>query len=297
MSAKITILTPTYNRADKLENLFASLLSQTNKNFDWLVVDDGSADGTREVVESFKQRANFPVNYIYKKNGGKHTALNVGIAAISALLTFIVDSDDTLTDDAVQTVIDSQEKYKDLENICGFAFLRKFTDGKINGEQFKPDGKIGTYIDVRINSGDIFADKAEVFYTETLKKYPFPEFEGERFLGEDVVWIRIALDYSMVHINRAIYIGEYLSDGLTSGRRLNNIRSPRGCVLRAREFMRKQIKFKYRLKGTVQYIVYGKFAGYKYGRLMKESPKKFLTFLCYPASLIIYRKWKKSAKV
>ena len=297
MSVKLTVLTPAYNRADKLENLFLSLLSQTDKDFDWLIVDDGSTDGTDKVVESFKDRADFQINYIYKQNGGKHTALNVGIAAISALLTFIVDSDDTLTEDAVQTVIDSQEKYKELQNICGFAFLRKFTDGKINGERFKPDGRVGTYIDVRINSGDIFADKAEVFYTEVLKEYPFPEIEGERFLGEDVVWIRMALKYSMVHINRAIYIGEYLEGGLTSGRRLNNIRSPRGCVLRAREFMRKQIKFKYRLKGTVQYIVYSKFAGQKYSNIIKESPKKFLTFLCYLPSLMIYKKWKKSAKI
>lgn len=297
MSAQITILTPTYNRADKLKNLFASLLAQTDKNFEWLIVDDGSADNTREVVEDFKRKADFSIEYIYKRNGGKHTALNVGIAAISALLTFIVDSDDILTSDAVQTIAQTREKYSDFENICGFAFLRQFQDGKINGEKFKSDGKIGTYIDVRINSGDINADKAEVFYTEILKKYPFPEFEGERFLGEDVVWIRMALDYSMVHINRAIYIGEYLSDGLTSGRRLNNIRSPRGCVVRAREFMRKQIKFKYRLKGTAQYIVYGKFAGMKYGQIIKESPKKFLTFLCYPAALIIFNKWKKNTKI
>ena len=90
--ALVTIITPTYNRKEKLADLFESLQKQNNKNFEWLVVDDGSVDGTENRVMQFKEVAQFPVRYIRKSNGGKHTALNLGIKHISTPLTFIVDS-------------------------------------------------------------------------------------------------------------------------------------------------------------------------------------------------------------
>lgn len=265
---------------------------QTSKDFEWLLIDDGSTDGTKNIVEEMKQAADFPVRYIYKENGGKHTALNLGVQHITSELTFIVDSDDTLVPDAIETILEYYSKYKSHTDLCGYSFLRKFPDGKVNGKPFELDEKIGTYIECRINADDTQADKAEVFYTRCLKEYPFPEYKAEKFLGEDIVWIRMALKYQMVHINKAIYVGNYLDDGLTKNRRKNNIKSPCGCMERAKEFMRPELKLKYRLKGAVQYLVYGKFAGEK--NLIANAPDKVLAVCAALPSVLVYQKWSKN---
>ena len=146
-----------------------------------------------------RKKAEFPMRYIYKENGGKHTALNVGVKLITSELTFIVDSDDTPVPDAIETTLQYHKKYKERKDLCGYSFLRRFPDGNINGKPFEPDEKVGTYIECRINADDTQADKAEVFYTRCLKEFPFPEYRNEKFLGEDLVWIRMAMKYQMVH--------------------------------------------------------------------------------------------------
>ena len=288
----VTVLTPTFNRGGSLNNLYQSLQKQTIKDFEWLLVDDGSTDDTKNIAEEMKRKAEFPMRYIYKENGGKHTALNVGLKQINSELTFIVDSDDTLVPDAIETILQYHKKYGKKKDLCGYSFLRRFPDGKINGKPFEPDEKVGTYIQCRINADDTQADKSEVFYTRCLKEFPFPEYRNEKFLGEDLVWIRMAMKYQMVHINRAIYVGNYLEDGLTKNRRKNNIRSPYGCMERAKEFMRPELKLKYRLKGAVQYLVYGKFAGEK--QLIAKAPYKGLAVCVALPSMLVYHRWSKS---
>lgn len=236
--------------------------------------------------------AEFPIRYIFKENGGKHTALNLGVKLINSELTFIVDSDDYLVPTAIETILTYHNKYKMNNHLCGYSFLRRFPDGNINGKLFLPDEKIGSYIDCRINADDTKSDKAEVFITRCLKEFPFPEYVNERFLGEDVVWIRMALKYKMVHINKAIYVGNYLLDGLTINRRKNNIESPHGCMERAIEFMRPELKFKYRLKGAIQYLIYGKIA--KEDHLIARSRYKSLLLIAFIPSMILYRYLLKS---
>lgn len=289
----LTILTPAYNRGGDIRRLYDSLENQSRKDFEWLIVDDGSTDDTEQVVREMQAEATFPIHYIHKENGGKHTALNVGISAIKSELTFIVDSDDTLTSDAVAEILRYHERYRGMDGICGYVFLRKFSDGVINGKQFIPSERIDTYIETRVNADDTHADKAEVFFTECLKEFPFPEYPGERFLGEDLVWIRMVRKYSMVHINKATYVGEYQADGLTKNRRKNNIHAPIGCLNRAKEFMGTDIKNKYRIKGGLQYIIYGRFAGYSLIRLLKESNHRMLVLFCMLPGMFLYVKWRK----
>lgn len=288
----ITVLTPTFNREGVLRSLWDSLQKQTVKDFEWLVVDDGSTDGTKDLITQLQEKSDFPIRYIYKNNGGKHTALNVGIQTICSELTFIVDSDDCVTDDAVESILKIHKKYRSQNSICGYAFLRAFPDGKVNGKKFDVDEKIGSYIDVRVNGDDTGADKAEVFKTHCLKEFPFPEYPNEKFLGEDLVWVRMARKYQMVHINKAIYIGNYLEDGLTNNRRKHNIASPIGCMHRAEEFMESDLKTRYRIKGGLQYIVYGRFAGVKVVDLIRKSRHKVLAALCIPGGLFLYSRWR-----
>lgn len=290
----ITVLTPTFNRGGGLQSLWDSLQKQTVKEFEWLVVDDGSTDGTKDLITQLQEKSDFPIRYIYKNNGGKHTALNVGIQTICSELTFIVDSDDCVTDDAVESILKIHKKYRSQNNICGYAFLRAFPDGKVNGKKFDVNEKIGSYIDVRVNGDDTGADKAEVFKTHCLKEFPFPEYPNEKFLGEDLVWVRMARKYEMVHINKAIYVGNYLEDGLTNNRRKHNIASPIGCMHRAEEFMESDLKTRYRIKGGLQYIVYGRFAGVKIVDLIRKSRHKVLATVCTPGGLFLHSRWSKA---
>lgn len=288
----ITILTPTYNREEGIRNLWKSLQDQTNKNFEWLIVDDGSTDDTKRLIEQLQSESDFLIRYIYKANGGKHTALNAGIKKINSELTFIVDSDDYLLKDSIASILEIHKKYMDRYDLCGYTFLRSFPDGKINGKVFSSNEKIASYIDARVNVNDTHADKAEVFRTKCLKEYPFPEYPGEKFLGEDMIWVRMARKYKMVHVNRTIYIGNYMEDGLTNNRRKHNITSPVGCMHRAEEFMESDIKFRYRVKGGLQYIIYGRLAGMKIKDLIHQSRHKVLVAVCIPSALTLYWKWK-----
>lgn len=290
----ITILSPTFNRGGGLRSLWDSLQKQTVKDFEWLVVDDGSSDGTKDLITQLQEKSDFPIRYIYKSNGGKHTALNVGIQTICSELTFIVDSDDFVTDDAVESILKIHRKYGAQKNICGYAFLRAFPDGKVNGKKFDANEKLGSYIEVRVNGDDTGADKAEVFKTHCLKEFPFPEYPNEKFLGEDLVWLRMARKYEMVHINKTIYVGNYLEGGLTNNRRKHNIASPIGCMHRAEEFMESDLKTRYRIKGGLQYIVYGRFAGVKVVDLIRKSRHKVLATVCIPGGLLLYARWNKA---
>ena len=289
--SRVTILTPAYNRADYLPRLYESLEAQTNRDFCWLVVDDGSEDGTEELIVSFSD-GETDIHYIKQKNSGKHTALNRGIREISTELTFIVDSDDYLPENAVETILAYHEKYRGTSGLCGYSFLRCHGDGRVNTAYFPTDELIGSYAEVRINGG-IGGDKAEVFYTEILKQYPFPVFAGEKFLPEDVVWMQMSGPYQMVHINQNIYFCDYLEDGLTKSGKRMKIHSPRGMVLRSKIYLNDPaINGKVKVKMMLLYQIYGAFGKLPARELKKETEEKLLWYLCKVPSRVLYLWWK-----
>lgn len=289
----ITIITPTYNRATLLKCLYNSLKNQTNYDFEWLVVDDGSTDDTQAVIQGFKKENLIEIRSIRQDNGGKHRALNRGIAEIRTELTFIVDSDDSLPVDAVDIILRYHNKYYEKKaELCGYSFLRRYKDGSVNAAYFKKDEEIATFCEIRIN-GNIGGDKAEVFYTEILKKYPFPEYEGENFLPEDLVWMRMSDSYQMVHINQCIYISEYLEGGLTRTGRAMKIYSPRGMMSRSEVYLQNDnVNLKTKIKMMILYIIYGRFAGINTRELFRRVSKRGLFLIVVVPSNIIYHKWK-----
>ena len=290
--ALVTILTPTYNRGANLEALFASLKAQTSRNFVWLVVDDGSTDDTRQRVDAFRQQADFVMQYLYKPNGGKHTALNTGISAIDTELTFIVDSDDTLYPNAVETIERYYEKYRQVPGVGVWSFLRCNTRHGIL-VQMPQEETVGSYVSERIKTPRP-GDMAEVFRTEALRAFPFPVFAGERFLSEDVVWIPLGLQYQTVFINRPIYAFEYLEDGLTCNDKRHKFASPLGSMLRGKMLMKKQCGWKANLKGA---IIYNCFKREVCGEIpacvrCKGVRERLLVVLTSPFGGLFYRKWK-----
>ena len=290
--SNITVLTPAYNRGKLLEKLYESLCAQDCKDFEWLIVDDGSTDDTSACVEQMKKKADFPIFYYKKINGGKHTALNYAYQFIKTPLTFIVDSDDFLTEDAISSIESIYQNYKDEHDLCGFSFLRgKLDGGYLSTSGVPQDGMKESYVDCRINR-NIGGDMAEVWYTHCLKEYPFPEFQGEKFLGEDIVWVRMSKKYKMRFFNRVIYVSDYLEDGLTNNRRKHNIKSPNGCVVRAEAFLDSDSNIKTKIKAALQYQIYGKFAQIDMSKMYQKTNSKGLFILCHLPAQILYVIWK-----
>ena len=288
----VTILTPTYNRKNLLIQLYNSLQKQIAKNFEWLIIDDGSTDGTYTIIDNLRKNANFNIEYKFKENGGKHTALNYAYQFISTPLTFIVDSDDKLTSDATLYIEKVYNKYKNEKDLCGFSFLRAKNNGEcLSNYNIKKDGLKESYVECRINRG-INGDMAEVWLTNCLREYPFPEIENEHFLGEDVVWIRMSEKYKMRFFNKVIYISDYLQDGLTNNRRKYNILSPNGCIIRAEVFLNSNANFKAKLKAMLQYYIYGRFAGKSFKELFQNSRYKMLLLMLVLPAHFIYINWK-----
>ena len=233
----LTIFTPAYNRAELLPVLYQSLQQQTDHRFEWLIVDDGSSDHTRELVEGWLEVQNpFPIRYYRQENGGKHTAINRGAAMAHGELFFIVDSDDTLPPHSVETTLRWANTLPAdaIETFCGVCGLKAYSAEKAVGESFD-----GEWIDCTCLERErcgIRGDKAEVFFTELLRRYPFPVFEGERFVTEAVVWDRMARDgYRLRYFNEITYLCDYLEGGLTNQGMALYFRNPKGYGLYLRQ--------------------------------------------------------------
>lgn len=229
----ITIFTPTYNRAYRLPALYQSLQRQNSKAFEWIIVDDGSTDNTKELVNAWLAAGDpFEIRYYYKENGGKHTAINLGVQNAKYDWFFIVDSDDFLTDDAVAKIHDWIGTVCDA-TIAAVSGTRCFPDTQTIGQCSIEQE---TYVDAanyERRKYRLLGDKAEVYRTEILNQYPFPVFPGEHFLAEGAVWDKIALEgYKVRWFNYPTVVCEYLPDGLTA--QLNEsdieVRSFEGCT-------------------------------------------------------------------
>ena len=251
----ITILTPTYNRASLLPRLFDSLLRQTNKAFEWIVVDDGSTDDTREVVANLKEKCGgaFPMGYVYKANGGKHMAINIGAERARGELLFIADSDDLLTDDALETVANSWHDISDDKSFAGIAGLDITMDTReVIGSGLPQEHIDCNAIDIRYRH-HVTGDMKEVFRTEVLREFPFPEFAGERFCPEQLVWFRMARRYRLRYINKPIYIADYQPDGITAGITRARMRNPSASMLTYAELTECPVPFMARVKAAINF--------------------------------------------
>lgn len=290
----LAILTPTYNRAELLKRAYDSLKNQTNKNFVWYVVDDGSSDNTEGVVKGFieenTKNKDFKIVYIKKENGGKHTALNVGIKQIEEPFTIILDSDDHLVGNAVDTIYCDANRISEVEDICGVGYLRKDEKGKVIGRPYIQDQMIDTFINQRFNK-NTYGDKAEVFKTNILKDYPFPEFEGEKFVSEATVWCAMSGKYKMLFINKSIYVCEYQEGGLSDGVHKRLFKNPKGAATCYKMLSTKEFCFALRVRYTIAYIVYSIEAGISFKQIKQNHSKnKFLITMLYLPSKVYHKK-------
>ncbi|HHQ4681316.1 TPA: glycosyltransferase family A protein [Aeromonas veronii] len=242
-------MTPTYNRAYVLPRLYDSLCQQTRQDFEWLVIDDGSTDGTAELIFDYRVKSDFSINYFYKENGGKHRAINEGVVHATGDWIIIVDSDDLLTGDAVAKLYDVMNHIG--SEFVGMCFRRAKLSGHIIGISDTAWSK--SMVMQPIMAGHILkGDLAYVFRTNVMRECPFPEFPGEKFVPELYIWNKIAdIGKIVFYVDQVIYLCEYLPDGYTSNFKKNLRSNPCGFGL----FYRDQVIRDTRLFGKVKACV------------------------------------------
>ena len=214
----ITVFTPTYNRAYIIGKLYESLKRQTFKDFEWLVIDDGSVDNTENLIQGFILENEIEIRYIKKDNGGQHTALNKAIECAKGHLLMIVDSDDYLTDTALERILYWENTIAEKEGYAGISGLRAFPWGDTIGGKWKQKENYVDATNLERKKYRLRGDKAEAYYTNVLRQYyPIPVFAGENDVEKGVLWNRIANGgYKLRWFNKVIYIGEYRTDGLSA---------------------------------------------------------------------------------
>lgn len=209
-----SVFTPTYNRKELLADLYEDLKKQSYLDFEWLIVDDGSEDGTFAEVKQWITEGIIDINYFYKENGGKHTAINMGISKAKGELFFLADSDDRLVPNGLDMILKAWKSINNKKAFCGVTALFQYENGDPVGTTFRHIPEDVSFVDLYHKYG-VKGDKVVCFLTEVLKKYPFPESKGIRFVMEAVVWDEIAKKYKIKCINEVIQIKKYMEDGLT----------------------------------------------------------------------------------
>ncbi len=244
----ITVFTPTFNRAHLLPRLYESLCKQTSSDFLWLIIDDGSSDGTQELVKQWQAENKINIDYHYKENGGMHTGHNVAYKRIKTELNVCIDSDDYMPKDAVEKIV---RFWNDLENrhtYSGFVGLDVAEDGAIIGTEIPKDLKRGSYLDLYER---VTGDKKFVLVTEEVKKYPpYPEYKNEKLVPLGILYIMMGEEKDFAFTNDVYCVVEYQEDGSTNSIFKQYRESPLGFA-----YARKVI-LKYDRKFTSQFKTY-----------------------------------------
>lgn len=240
MNFFITVFTPTYNRGYIIENLYYSLKRQTNQHFEWLVIDDGSNDNTKELFDQWSLENDFCIRYYKQPNGGKCRAINKALKLAKGDLFFTVDSDDYLTDDALEKINNWFNEIKDSDEIIGIVANRGYSQNETTNYIFSENYLDKSLLDMysyHRNGHRVFdGERAFIFYTSFHKKYLYPEFQNENFMTEAITWNRMAHDgYLMRFYNDIIWIFEYQNDGLTNAGHRLFIDNPKGYGLWLKE--------------------------------------------------------------
>lgn len=289
--AFLTVFTPAYNRAKTLPRTFESLCKQDCKDFVWLIVDDGSTDNTACLVKSWQEKKNgFEIKYIYKENGGMHTAHNTAYENIDTELNVCIDSDDCLADGAVSKILDMWEKVK-YKNYAGIIGLDADLKGNIIGKGF-PKNMIETTLVGYYASGG-YGDKKLVYRTDVIKNYPpYPVFPGEKYVSLAYKYRLIDQDYKLAVLNEILCNVEYQEDGSSATMWKQYVNNPKGFAFWRKICMQYPMSTKRLFIDCIHYVSESIIAGDK--QYIKKSPKRIMTIFSIPFGIIlsIYTKIK-----
>lgn len=289
----LTIFTPTYNRAHTLVRTYESLKNQDCKDFIWLIVDDGSTDDTEKLVKKWEnENCGFEIRYIYKKNGGMHTAHNIAYKNIDTELNTCIDSDDKLADGAVRKILEKWEQIK-YKNYAGIIALDADFNGKIIGKQFPGFLEETTLSGYYAKGGS--GDKKLVYRTDIIKKYPeYPVFEGEKYVALAYKYRLIDQEYKLAVLNEVLCNVEYQDDGSSNTMYKQYIRCPKGFAF-WRKICMQYPESKTRIFVDCIHYVSSSIIS-KNKKFISESPRKILTILSIPCGVLFTLYVKRKAK-
>lgn len=285
----ITIFTPTYNRGYILERLYNSLKNQTSKDFEWIIVDDGSTDDTTSIINNWKKENEILIRYYKQENQGKPIAHNLGVEKANGELFLCVDSDDWLKSNAIEIILNFwRENEKD--EIIGIVSPRIDKKDNYIGKSLSKNVKEATLFDFYDKYG-LKGDTMLIYDTSIIKKYKFPKINGEKFIPEAYLYDKLDQEGKMIFLDKKLYICEYLQDGYSNNAKKIIKQNPNGYIIYAENRMNVAKSIKQKYKAAAQYVL-GKWLANKKIKLLREK-NKFIKLLAIPAAYIIYLKYYK----
>ena len=281
----ITVFTPTYNRAYILGKCYESLNRQTCKDFIWLIIDDGSTDGTEELVHSWMAQDNgYEIRYIYKENGGLHTGYNAAIEVMDTELSVCIDSDDSMPEDAVEAILREWNKCRDNEKIAGLVGLDYADSGELIGKLLPEEAQINAAALLCVPG---MGDKKYVVRNDLLRSVaPMPVYPGEKNFNPHYFIIRLSKEFVFRPINRCFCRVDYQPDGMTANIWKQYINSPNSFAELRRVILEVPgMTGKYRYKTAAHYVASSLLAKRK--DILRRSPAKLLTLAAWPTGLAL----------
>lgn len=284
----LTVFTPAYNRADLLGRCFESMKRQTDHNFIWMVIDDGSTDGTAALVKGWMdQPLPFALEYHYKENGGLHTAYNEAIAHIQTELCVCIDSDDYMPDDAVEKILTFWEA-KGSDRVAGIVGLDFDLEGRVIGDPL-PNRETVNLIDLLAGKYPIVnGDRTNVVRTELYKKFaPMRVFPGEKNFNPHYMHLQISREYDFLVLNENLRFVDYQAEGMTASMLWQYRSSPRSFAeIRKLYLGFPDTSLKFRLRHSIHLVSSCCLQGRPFAAV-KESPRKWETALMLPFGWVL----------
>lgn len=290
----IKFLTATHNHQDMLKGLYHSLVSQTIKDFTWIIVDDGSNDGTGAIVDSFIKENKIPITYIYKENGGKSSAINKGLDYVEKdNIVVLIDDDEALFPNAIETIHQYYDMYYMKNNIGTINFLRvNKKTGLFNANYAVKDDIMNTYIEFR--NKRCFADGYTAYFGYAVADKRFPLFAGEKYVGPSVLTMLVNQTSKMIWASKALGANEYLEGGITHQGRKLRIRNPKGMMIYCTLLNEKPASLFTRIKYSIHGYSYYYISGMNESDLLQEGIDiSKLMRLMRPLGYLLMKKWMK----
>ncbi|PEJ58463.1 glycosyltransferase [Bacillus sp. AFS002410] len=282
---KLTVFTPTYNRAYCLHNCYVSLKNQTCKEFIWLIIDDGSSDETKALVEGWMEENEIEIKYFWQENQGMHGAHNTAYKIINTELNVCIDSDDYMPLDAVEKIIRFWNQYGN-EEVSGIIGLDSYTDGNVIGTKLPVNLKKSRLFDL-YNKHGVTGDKKLVYRTELTKSFPYPLFTNERYVGLAYKYHMLDKQYEMLLMNEILCCVEYLPDGSSYNMLNQYLKNPRGFAFYRKEMMKLPFASStFKFRQAIHYVSSSFISKNK--NFLKETPNIMLTLFAIPLGITLY---------
>lgn len=283
----LTIFTPTYNRADTLLRTYQSLCKQSCKDFEWLIIDDGSTDNTAEVVKKWIKEASFKIRYIYKENGGLYTGYNTAYANIDTELNVCIDSDDYMPQNGVELIVNHWKKHGNFNyaGIIGLDFFHN-TENPIGG--YFPENIEEIYL-LDLETKNIhFGDVKQVMRTDLMREVaPLIGFIGEKNFNPYYLLIQVCDKYPLLVLNQNLCFVEYQESGMSRNIYSQYFNSPKSFAKsRIIEMNLKRSTFRCNIKSAIHYVaecIISKDKNWLY-----NTPKKMLTLFVSPIGALLF---------